>query len=248
MTFSIIACDENTGYLGIAVASRFFAVGASIPYFGKKCAIASQALVNPMWGVEGIALLSDGQTPSNALKTLQKSDKSQSQRQVHMIDVSGTTGAHTGCDCIGWAGHICKNGISVAGNMLESSAVIEAMMASYQDNSMLDFADRLLAAMQAGELAGGDKRGRQSASLTIHRGELFPWIDLRSDDHDAPLDEIERLLSVARERYVFFTEFMGTSDNFSGIADRTQIDEAIAKAAETRFISGRQTASRATEK
>ena len=106
MTFSLIARDEITGFYGIAVASRFFAVGATIPHFGQNCAVASQALVNPMWGVAGREHLSAGMSASEALNATKILDNGQSQRQVHMIDQRGRTAAHTGADCIGWAGHL----------------------------------------------------------------------------------------------------------------------------------------------
>ncbi|MDG1029723.1 MAG: DUF1028 domain-containing protein [Alphaproteobacteria bacterium] len=248
MTFSLIARDEITGFYGIAVASRFFAVGATIPHFGQNCAVASQALVNPMWGVAGREHLSAGMSASEALDATKILDNGQSQRQVHMIDQRGRTAAHTGADCIGWAGHLTADGVSVAGNMLENDQVIAAMMQYYNDHKTVEFASRILGAMQAGESAGGDSRGQQSASLTIHRGELFPWLDLRSDDHDAPLDEIERLLAVAQERYIHFTELMGHSDNFSGRADRTKIDAAIEQGEKERRQKGIMSASRATTK
>jgi len=248
MTFSIIARDEITGFYGIAVASRFFAVGSVIPHFGRNCAVASQALVNPMWGIAGVQHLSSGMSAADALNTTKLLDNGQSQRQVHMIDQAGKTAAHTGTDCIGWAGHLNEDGVSVAGNMLENEQVIMAMLQYYNDHKKTDFASRMLGAMQAGENAGGDKRGRQSASLTIHRGELFPWLDLRSDDHDAPLDEIERLLAVAQERFIYFTELMGHSNHFSGKADRTEIDAAIKKGNEERHKNGIKSASRATTK
>ncbi len=248
MTFSIIARDEQTGHLGIAVASRFFAVGAVIPFITEYGAVATQALVNPVWGVQGNRMMQDGQTPQQALADLKARDSGADQRQVHMIDASGRTAAHTGNSCISWAGHICAKNVSVAGNMLEGQAVLDAMISNWSDNSGCPFAERLLAAMEAGEAAGGDKRGRQSACLKIHRGEAFAWLDLRADDHAQPLAEIRRLLDVAQERYIHFTDMMGSTANISGHADRSRIDAAIRQAELARRARGITSASHAADK
>jgi len=234
MTYSIIARDPKTGYFGAAVASRFFAVGAVIPFISKQSAVATQALVNPVWGIEGNQLMQAGHSPEQAIAKLKERDNGQAQRQVHMIDKSGQTAAHTGKQCIDWAGDMCRQDVSVAGNMLAGPAVLKDMLACYMDNMALDFAPRLLCAMEAAEAAGGDKRGRQSAALRIHRGEEFAWLDLRADDHAHPLNEVRRLLDVAQERYIHFTDMMGSSDNISGHADRAKIETAIAEAAEKR--------------
>lgn len=248
MTFSLIARDPETGYLGIAVASRFFAVGAVIPFITPFGAIATQALVNPQWGVEGAKLLENGETPEAVLTQLKTRDNGHSQRQVHVMSKTGMSARYTGAECIGWAGHKSARNISLAGNMLAGEKVLEDMLACYQDHADKNFAERMLCAMEAGEAAGGDKRGRQSASLTIHRGEAFPWIDLRSDDHGTPLIEIRRLLDVASERYLHFTEMMGSSANFSGHADRSKIDAAIKQAATERETQNKQPASLAYDR
>ena len=248
MTFSLIARDPETGYLGIAVASRFFAVGAVIPFITPYGAIATQALVNPQWGVEGAKLLEDGAAPEAVLSQLKNKDNGHRQRQVHVMHITGMSAGYTGDECIGWAGHKSAPNISLAGNMLAGTNVLEDMLGSYHDNAGKPFAERMLCAMEAGEAAGGDKRGRQSASLTIHRGEAFPWIDLRCDDHGAPLIEIRRLLDVASERYLHFTEMMGNSENFSGHADRSKIDAAIKQAAEERKAQNKSPASLAYDR
>ena len=248
MTFSLIAREPETGHLGIAVASRFFAVGAVIPFITPAGAIATQALINPLWGVEGNKLLASGVRPQAVLSRLQDRDAGHRQRQVHVMAKDGTNAAYTGADCIEWAGHKAEGNLSVAGNMLAGPQVLEAMLASYHDNADKDFAERMLCAMEAAEAAGGDKRGRQSASLTIHRGEDFPWIDLRCDDNAEPLTEIRRLLDVASERYLHFTEMMGSSARFSGHADRSKIDAAIAAAAKKREAENKPLASQAYDR
>lgn len=244
MTFSLIAREPETGHLGVAVASRFFAVGATIPFITPFGAIASQALVNPLWGVEGSKLLEEGQLPEAVLKTLKDRDTGHHQRQVHVMAANGQSASFTGSACIDWAGHKAAENISVAGNMLAGSSVLEDMLSCYLDTNSLPFAERLLLAMEAGEAAGGDKRGRQSASLTIHRGEAFPWIDLRCDDDAQPLAEIRRLLDVAGERYIHFTEMMGSSSNFSGHADRSKIEALIKAGEEARRAENKPSSSR----
>ena len=243
MTYSLIAKDPDTGAIGIAVASRFFACGSLVPNVGPDAAFATQAFVNPLWGVEGLARLQAGEGAQAVLDDLASRDRGQRQRQAHAMDRDGRVAAHTGEDCVDWAGHLTGEGFSVAGNMLAGAAVIEETARAYAERADLEFPDRMLAAMQAGEDAGGDKRGRQAAGLLIHRGEAYPWLDLRVDDDADPLAELRRLLSVARERYLFVAEIMPTAENFSGTPDRSDIDRRIAEADAARTAS----ASRASD-
>jgi len=231
MTYSIVARDPGTGHFGVAVASRFFAVGALVPHIrGGKCAVATQAFVSPLWGIEAADRLAAAELPADVLADLMARDEGRDQRQIHMIDAAGNIAAHTGAKCIDWAGQVQGEGVSVAGNMLVGEAVIADTLAAYLDNMDLPLAERLMTAMEAGEAAGGDKRGKQSAALRIHRGEDYPWIDIRADDHPDPLPELRRLYDVAHQRYVFVADAMPTRDNFSGVTDRTGIDQAIAEA------------------
>ena len=227
MTFSIVAHDLETGQFGIAVASRFFAVGALIPHFGQDCAIASQALVNPMWGSEGIELVEQGQSLQNTLAALKDKDNGADQRQVHIVNRQGEAVCHTGSACIDIACHRAAPHVSVAGNMLTSEAVTDAILEQYLKTEHLMFAERLLAALHAGEAAGGDKRGRQSASLQIRGNRPYPLLDLRADDHARPLDELDRLLSVSKERFAAFVRHMGDKERFGGNPDRDQITYEI---------------------
>jgi len=229
MTWSIVARDPQTDYFGVAVATRFFAVGALVPHVrGSKCAVATQAFVSPLWGMEAADRLAAGEMPDAIIRDLVARDQGQSQRQIHMIDARGHIGAHTGAKCIDWCGQVQADGISVAGNMLANGRVIADTLACYLDHPDLPFAERLLTAMDAGEAAGGDKRGKQSAALRIHRSEDYPWIDIRTDDHPDPLAELRRLYDVAHERYLYVADAMPTRGNFSGVTDRTEIDRAIA--------------------
>jgi len=228
MTWSIIARDPATGQFGIAVATKFFAVGARVPHiFAGIGGIATQALVNPYYGIDGIKLLREGHSPDAIVKTLIAEDSGRESRQLHVMDASGHIAAHTGRDCVDWCGHIQGNGFSIAGNMLTGAAVLEETAKAYAGNAGVPFARRLIAAMQAGEAAGGDKRGKQSAALLIHGEEEWSELDLRVDDHTDPLAELERLEAVSRERWVHFRPFLPTRKNSAGITDRETIDAGI---------------------
>jgi uncharacterized Ntn-hydrolase superfamily protein len=228
MTWSIIARDSSTGQIGIAVATRFFAVGALVPHIAAGIgAIATQALVNPYYGIDGLKLLRDGQAASDIVKTLLAADSGRESRQLHVMDARGAVAAHTGSDCVDWCGHLEGHGFSVAGNMLAGPAVLDETAKAYVAEPSLPFAQRLLAAMHAGEFAGGDKRGRQSAALLIHEHEDWPALDLRVDDHADPLAELVRLERVSRERWVHFRRFLPTRANPAGVTDRATIDAAI---------------------
>jgi len=148
-------------------------------------------------------------------------------RQLHIMDASGRIAAFTGKDCVDWCGHLRGDGFSIAGNMLAGAQVLEQTAKSYVANDRMPFARRLIAAMHAGEAAGGDKRGKQSAALLIHESEEWSALDLRVDDHTDPLAELERLERVSRERWVHFREFVPTRQNPAGITDRATIDAGI---------------------
>ncbi|QDY70985.1 DUF1028 domain-containing protein [Qingshengfaniella alkalisoli] len=245
MTYSIIAKDADTGEIGLAVASRFFAAGAAVGYLGRNCAVATQAFVNPMWGVEGRVRLSVGEAADRVFQDLRARDDGEAIRQCHMLDNHGNFAAHTGADCVDWAGHRCGRLHSVAGNMLTGPEVVDATFDAFAEAKGA-LADRLLAAMDAGLAAGGDKRGQQSAALTIHRGQPYPFLSLRVDDDAAPLDELRRLLDVSSERYIHVAEAMPTEQNFSGTPTRDHIDQKIKQADADRIARGRPSLSRAT--
>jgi uncharacterized Ntn-hydrolase superfamily protein len=228
MTWSIIARDELTGQFGLAVATRFFAVGARVPYIAAGLgAIATQALVNPYYGIDGLKLLRDGRSPQDTVATLIAADCGRESRQVHVMDASGRIASHTGSECIDWCGHIEGKGFSIAGNMLTGAGVLDETAQAYTANDNLPFAQRLIAAMGAGEAAGGDKRGRQSAALLIYGEDEWSALDLRVDDHIDPLCELARLEQVSRERWVHFRQVLPTRKNPAGITDRATIDARI---------------------
>lgn len=229
MTWSIIARDSATGQFGIAVATKFFAVGARVPHVAAGFgAVATQALVNCYYGIDGVRMLREGKSPRDIVAALLAGDDGRESRQLHVIDAHGQIAAHTGKDCVDWCGHIPGDGFSVAGNMLAGAAVLDDTARTYAANQDLSFAQRLVAAMRAGEAAGGDKRGKQSAALLIHDKEDWSALDLRVDDHDDPLAELERLERVSRERWVHFRKFLPTRQNPAGITDRATIEAGIA--------------------
>ena len=228
MTWSIIARDDATGQFGIAVATRFFAVGARVPHIAAGIGgIATQALVNPYYGIDGVRLLREGQTPREIVATLIAADSGRESRQLHIMDAGGRIAAHTGSECVDWCGHIEGKGFSIAGNMLAGARVLDDTAKAYIANETLPFAQRLIAAMRSGEAAGGDKRGKQSAALLIYGDEEWSDLDLRVDDHSDPLAELERLEQVSRERWVHFRQFLPSRKNPAGITDRATIDAGI---------------------
>ena len=228
MTWSIIARDSLTGQFGIAVATRFFAVGARVPHIAAGFGgIATQALVNPYYGIDGVRLLREGRQPRDIVNTLIAADAGRESRQLHIMDASLRIASHTGRDCVDWCGHIEGNGFSIAGNMLAGARVLDDTAKTYAANEKLPFAQRLIAAMRSGEAAGGDKRGKQSAALLIYGEEEWSDLDLRVDDHPDPLAELERLEAVSRERWVHFRKFLPSRKNPAGITDRKTIDAGI---------------------
>jgi uncharacterized Ntn-hydrolase superfamily protein len=231
MTWSIIARDPATRHFGIAVATRFFAVGARVPHIAAGIgAIATQAMSNPFYGVNGLRLLCEGKSAADTLRAVVAADEGREHRQVHIMDASGRIAAHTGAECIDWCGHRQGDGFSLAGNMLAGARVLDDTAAAYVANVALPFPRRLIAALKAGEAAGGDKRGKQSAALVIYGEEEWSDLDLRVDDHTDPLAELERLERVSRERFVHFRPFMPSRRNPVGVTDRTIIEAEIAKA------------------
>ena len=228
MTWSIIARDSATGQIGIAVATRFFAVGARVPHIAPGIGgVATQALVNPYYGIDGVKLLREGKGPREIIETLTAGDNGRESRQLHIMDAEGRIAAHTGRDCVDWCGHLKGENFSIAGNMLAGAAVLDDTAQAYLANQSLPLARRLIAAMRAGEKAGGDKRGKQSAALLIHEHEEWSALDLRVDDHADPLTELERLEAVSRERWVHFRQYLPTRQNPAGITDRETIDAGI---------------------
>jgi uncharacterized Ntn-hydrolase superfamily protein len=231
MTWSIVARDPSTGTFGIAVATRFFAVGALCPHGeGGVGALATQALLNPLYGPRGLRLLREGAPAQPVVDILTQNDPGRAARQLHVQDAAGRIAAYTGEACVPWCGHVIHEGFSVAGNMLVGAEVLAETAHVYRAQPDLPFARRLIAALRAGEAAGGDKRGKQSAALKLYTTEEYPALDLRVDDHPDPLPELERLEAVSHERFVHFAKFLATRADPGGVWDRAVIDAAIARA------------------
>jgi len=229
MTWSILARDDN-GHFGVAIASRFFAVGSLCVHTRRGVgAVSTQALMNPLYGKAALDLLEQGRSPQEAIAALTAGDDGRAQRQVHVLPLHGPAAGFTGAQCVDWCGHLAGEGLSVAGNMLAGPRVIAATAEAFERSRGLGLAERLLAAMDAGEAAGGDKRGKQSAALRIHADEDYLALDLRVDDHEDPLTELRRLHTVSLERFQPFLSCLPGRGRPAGITDRAKIDAAIAE-------------------
>jgi uncharacterized Ntn-hydrolase superfamily protein len=204
MTYSIIAREPNTGELGIAVQSRYFAAGQVVPWIEAGVGvIASQSFANPVYGYEGLRLLRSGMAPQDVLDKLVREDAGEATRQVAIMDAQGRVAVHTGAKCVAAAGHALGTNCCAQANMMAQDTVWQAMVHAFEHSSS-DLADRLLAAMEAAEREGGDLRGKQAAGLIVVSGnpsgvsKLDRVVDVRVDDHPAPIGEIKRLLQYAR--------------------------------------------------
>ena len=203
-TYSIVALDETTGELGVAVQSHWFSVGFLVPWAKAGVgAVATQSFVKVDYGPDGLQLMESGITAVDALKTLTSKDDGEAVRQVGMIDIKGNVAAHTGSRCIKYAGHIVGENYSVQANMMANGTVPKAMAVAFEKTKG-DLADRMMAALEAAEAEGGDIRGKQSAAMVIVSGEPsgVDWKDtklsLRIEDHPTPLIELKRLIRVHR--------------------------------------------------
>jgi uncharacterized Ntn-hydrolase superfamily protein len=206
MTFSIVARSSDGESWGVAVASKFLAVGSVVPAAVAGIgAVATQADANVAWKAEALSLLDEGATAPVAVDRLVEDDDLPAHRQLGLVDVDGTAAAHTGVQCLPWAGHLVGDAVSMQGNVLTGPEVLDAVCKAWEEGAdEEDLAVRLLAALQAGDRAGGDRRGRQSAALLVVRdgagyaGGDDVAVDLRVDDHAEPCTELARLLGLNR--------------------------------------------------
>jgi uncharacterized Ntn-hydrolase superfamily protein len=229
MTWSILAVDAD-GAVGVAVASRFFAVGALCPHARSSVgALSTQALVNPRYAAPALAAMARGADPMMIVAEITGADPGRDHRQFHLIDVRGRIGAHTGTACIEWCGHLQGPGFSIAGNMLVGPQVLAATADAYVRAQHKPFAERLLDALIHGDAAGGDKRGKQAAALMVYTTEDYPALDLRVDDHDEPFIELSRLYRKSLERFQPFVSCLPTQHDPAGITDRAVIEATIAR-------------------
>ena len=227
MTWSILARDGD-GRFGVAIASRFFAVGALCVHTQRGVgALSTQALMNPLYGAAGLALLDAGHSAAELVARLTGADAGQAQRQLHVLPARGPAAAHTGAACVDWCGHAVHDDFSVAGNMLAGPQVLAATAQAFVASAGQPLAERLLAAMVAGEAAGGDKRGKQAAALRIHGDEDYAELDLRVDDHAEPITELQRLYDVSLQRFQPFVACLAGRHSASGELDRARIEARI---------------------
>jgi uncharacterized Ntn-hydrolase superfamily protein len=200
-TFSIVAYEPETATWGVAVQSRFIAVGAVVPWAEAKAgAIATQALANTLYGPEGLALLRKGTSAADVVRKLTGADAQRDERQLGVVDQKGRAAAFTGSKCMDWAGHEVGDGFACQGNILFGPAVVRAMARAYESSGG-DILDRLLAALAAGQREGGDRRGMQSAAILAVRagggyGGNDRWVDVRVDDHLSPIEELKRVFQL----------------------------------------------------
>ena len=201
-TFSIVGVDLEKGDWGVAVASKFIAVGALVPWAKAKVgAIATQAWANISFGPRGLEMLEKGLTAKQVLEKLLESDEQREYRQVGIVDHSGNVAAFTGSECYEWAGHITGDNFVALGNILAGQEVVEEMAKAFETTKG-ELVDKLLAALLAGDEAGGDRRGKQSAAIIVVRekggygGFTDRYVDLRVDDHDEPVRELIRLFKI----------------------------------------------------
>src|SRR6266481_1896714 len=203
MTFSIVAFEPETESWGVAVASKCLAVGFAVPWGGAHAgAVATQALANLSYGPDGVAMLRSGRAAADVVKALVDGDKLASHRQLGVVDSRGRAANHTGVDCLPWAGGIIDDEVALQGNILAGEHVLKAMLKAYRATKGETLQRRLLHAIEAGDVAGGDRRGRQSAAVRVWRegaaygGGLDVFVDLRVDDHAQPVPELARLVEL----------------------------------------------------
>ncbi len=232
-TFSIVARDPATGELGVAVQSHWFNVGPLVAWAEAGVgAVATQSFVNVSFGPRGLGLMRAGQSPADALRELIAGDPGEAVRQVALVDAKGRVAAHTGARCIAWAGHATGDGFSAQANMMEGDRVVAAMVEAFQATEGA-LAERLLAALDAAQAVGGDIRGQQSAALKVVAGTRTGdpardvLVDLRVEDHPAPIVELRRVYDVHRAY-----AFMNAGDAALEHADLAGALEAYGRAAE----------------
>jgi uncharacterized Ntn-hydrolase superfamily protein len=206
-TFSIVAYDPHEKAWGVAVASKFLSVGAVVPWAkAGQGAVATQSFANTTYGPKGLALMAEGLSAEQTLNQLIEEDEGRSQRQVGLVDAQGRPAAYTGSECYAWAGHMIGENFTCQGNILVGEATVRAMAYVFAMSSG-EMADRLVAALAAGEAAGGDSRGRQSAAVLVvkhgggYSGFNDRYLDLRVDDDPAP---VQRLTALVEMHHLFF--------------------------------------------
>src|ERR671924_50735 len=207
-TYSIVACDLAAGQWGVAVQSKFLAVGSVVPWAEPHVgAIATQSYANPRYGPDGLTLLRQGHSAAEVIETLTSGDEGRAERQVGVVDAGGSAATFTGEACHDWAGGRTGDCYAAQGNILVSAATVDALAVTFEANAHLELAERLIECLAAAQAAGGDRRGQQSASLLIVEKDAGyaklsdAVVDLRVDDHERPIAELRRLYSLHRELF-----------------------------------------------
>src|SRR6266540_4378721 len=207
-TYSIVACDLNAGQWGVAVQSKFLAVGSVVPWAEPHMgAIATQAYANPRYGPDGLALLRAGRSAEEVISTLTATDTDRAQRQVGVVDGAGGAATFTGEECHDWAGGRTGDGYAAQGNILVSAATVDALAETFESSRGEPLAERLIGCLAAAQRAGGDRRGQQSAALLVVEKEggyaklSDVLVDLRVDDHAQPIEELRRLFRLHDELF-----------------------------------------------
>lgn len=232
MTFSIVARDPRNGMLGIATASKALAAASKVYVRSGVGAIASQSFGNPYLAIDGLELLAQGLPAERAIERLIDSDPGRDLRQLAIVDKEGRVAAYTGSRCISWAGSIAGGGYICAGNILAGEDVVTAMGRAFEYSREEDLAERLVLALEAGQEAGGDRRGRQAAGVHVVADEEYPLVDLRVDDHFDPIGELRRVFEIWKAKPAALRELNPRRDNFapdleSLIRRREQIEEEL---------------------
>ena len=220
MTFSITARCPETGMLGVGVSTAVMCVGALVPFVRAGVgAIATQSFVNPYLGIWGLEYLAEGLDASATVERLAARDEGRNVRQFAVVDAQGRAAAYSGEQCVGWFGHRVGDGYAVAGNMLVGEATIAEMARAFESSRGEHLAERLVRALEAGQAAGGDRRGRISAAVKIYHTEEYPLVDLRVDDHTDPVAEIRRLWGLYQSTMKDFMTMMPSKAHPAGTYD-----------------------------
>ena len=233
MTFSIAARCPRTGMLGVATSSKALAAGGMVPHCRAGVgAIASQSFVNPYLGIDGLEFLAQGLPAERAIERLIEDDPGRALRQIAVVDKDGRAAAYTGEKCIPWAGQVSGAGYVCRGNMLEREEVVQSMARAFETTLIEELPERLVQALEAGQEAGGDRRGRQSAGIIVVSEELYPSCDLRVDDHADPVPELRRVFEVYKREQIPFLQIMPRRDDPVphwdwAIRMRDQIEESL---------------------
>lgn len=230
MTFSITARCPESGMFGVAVSTALPCVGALVPFVRSGVgAVATQSFVNPYIGINGLDELAAGSSASEAVERLAAADEGRAIRQFAVVDAKGRAAAYSGTECVPWFGHRVGDGYAVAGNMLVGEPTIVEMARAYEASRGEPFAERLVRALEAGQAAGGDKRGRQSAALKIVSSEEYPLVDIRVDDHPDPVAELRRIWGLYNQGFGDVMKMLPTKEHPAGLFNMDEIRQFLPK-------------------